>query len=32
MVKDEGRSFQKKQNQDSRFYATIQFLRECLLK
>jgi len=30
--KDEGHGFQKKKNQDFQFYATVQFLREYLLK
>ncbi|HEX8679648.1 MAG TPA: S9 family peptidase [Chthoniobacterales bacterium] len=30
--KDEGHGFQKKRNQDFQFYATIQFMREHLLK
>ena len=30
--KDEGHGFQKKKNADFQFYATIQFMREFLLK
>ena len=30
--KDEGHGFQKKKNQDFQFYATVQFMREFLLK
>lgn len=30
--KDEGHGFQKKKNQDFQFYATVQFIREYLLK
>lgn len=30
--KDEGHGFQKKKNQDFQFYATVQFMREYLLK
>ena len=30
--KDEGHGFQKKKNQDFQFYATVQFLRDYLLK
>jgi dipeptidyl aminopeptidase/acylaminoacyl peptidase len=32
MAKDEGHGFQKKANQDYQFYATIEFLKEFLLK
>jgi dipeptidyl aminopeptidase/acylaminoacyl peptidase len=32
MAKDEGHGFQKKANQDYQFYATVEFLREFLLK
>ncbi len=32
MAKDEGHGFQKKPNQDYQFYATIEFLRQYLLK
>ncbi len=32
MAKDEGHGFQKKANQDFQFYATVEFLREYLLK
>ena len=30
--KDEGHGFQKKKNQDFQFYATVQFIRDFLLK
>ena len=30
--KDEGHGFQKKKNQDFQFYATVQFIRDYLLK
>jgi dipeptidyl aminopeptidase/acylaminoacyl peptidase len=32
MAKDEGHGFRKKQNQDFQFYATVEFLKENLLK
>jgi dipeptidyl aminopeptidase/acylaminoacyl peptidase len=32
MAKDEGHGFQKKANRDFEFYATVEFLREYLLK
>jgi dipeptidyl aminopeptidase/acylaminoacyl peptidase len=32
MAKDEGHGFAKKKNQDLLFYATVQFIREYLLK
>ncbi len=32
MAKDEGHGFRKKQNQDFQFYATVEFLKEYLLK
>jgi dipeptidyl aminopeptidase/acylaminoacyl peptidase len=32
MAKDEGHGFRKKANQDFQFYATVEFLREYLLK
>jgi dipeptidyl aminopeptidase/acylaminoacyl peptidase len=32
MAKDEGHGFAKKKNQDFQFYATVQFMREFLLK
>ena len=32
MAKDEGHGFQKKANQDYQFYATVEFLKEFLLK
>ena len=32
MAKDEGHGFAKKKNQDFQFYATVQFIREYLLK
>jgi hypothetical protein len=31
MAKDEGRGYQKKQNQDYQFYATVEFLQQYLL-
>ncbi len=32
MGKDEGHGFRKKTNQDFQFYATVEFLKEYLLK
>jgi dipeptidyl aminopeptidase/acylaminoacyl peptidase len=32
MAKDEGHGYRKKQNQDFQFYATVEFLKEYLLK
>ena len=32
MAKDEGHGFAKKKNADFQFYATVQFIRESLLK
>jgi len=32
MAKDEGHGYQKKQNQDFQFYATVEFLQQYLLK
>jgi dipeptidyl aminopeptidase/acylaminoacyl peptidase len=32
MAKDEGHGFRKKNNQDFQFYATIEFVKEFLLK
>ena len=32
IAKDEGHGFRKKTNQDFQFYATVEFLREYLLK
>ena len=32
MASDEGHGFRKKVNQDFQFYATIEFLKEYLLK
>lgn len=32
IAKDEGHGYRKKQNQDFQFYATVEFLQQCLLK
>jgi hypothetical protein len=32
MAKDEGHGFRKKSNQDFQFFATVEFLKEYLLK
>jgi hypothetical protein len=32
MAKDEGHGFAKKRNADFQFYATVLFMKECLLK